>query len=74
MFDCKQVVYANRTHVITEGSQLTIKEEIVIGEPCKALHYFEPEEPDYKHRVVAVFEDGIKRIIFDIDEISGIEV
>ena len=75
MFDCKQVIYADRTHVITEGTKLhfnTGGEQLAVGPICTALHFYPPEE-EGKLRVVAFFEDGTVKYIYDIDEVNGME-
>ncbi len=76
MFDCKQVVFAQRQQTIVEG--LPIQTKLESGELheseeiCTALHYYPPDD-DGQRRVVALFDNKTIRTIFDIDEIMGYE-
>ena len=75
MFDCKQVIYAQRTATLVEGQKLKLITEVTgIGAICTALHYFPPEGEGDKYRVLALFEDGTQTLIFDMDEIKGQDV
>ncbi len=75
MFDCKRVIYANRMCKLTEGEKLVVLvdlEEIVTGPICKSLHFFPPEEGPL--HVLAQFEGGAMKYIYDVDEVEGKEV
>ena len=78
MFDCKQVIFAQRQQTIFEGQPIVTKigdnNELHHGDSkCTALIYHEADEHSSRERVVAYFEDNCIRTIFDIDEIMGFE-
>jgi hypothetical protein len=77
MFDCKQVIFAQRSQSIIEGTPIVtkLKDDKLhySDEKCTALIYLEPDEQASRERVVAHFDDKSIRIIFDIDEIMGFE-
>jgi hypothetical protein len=77
MFDCKRIIYANRICSILEGEKtevVTPKGSIMTGPICKSLHFFPPEGSPDKSHVVAQFEGGEKKYIYDVDEVVGKDV
>ena len=77
MFDCTQVIFAQRRQRLTEGMQLILElgdgNTATFGPICTALLYHQPEGGEDRHFVEATFEDNTIHYIFDIDEIVGHE-
>lgn len=77
MFDCKQVIFAQRRQRLTEGERLVLElgdgSTATFGPICTSLIYYEAEGPEDRHRVKAYFDDNTMQIIFDIDAIIGHE-
>lgn len=75
MFDCKRIIYAKRLCKLKEGETLIVlvdDQELATGPKCISLHFFPPEEGPL--HVIAKFEDGTVKYIYDVDEVEGVTV
>jgi hypothetical protein len=51
---------------------MTERKAVETGPVCVSLHFFPPEENQLY--VIASFDDGTKKYIYDVDEVEGKEV
>lgn len=70
-FDCKVVIYSNRSLYLQEGKNKNDDDSKPI---VKALRFFPSDQDNYKPYVEAEYSDGTRSYIYDIDEVYGNDV